>query len=93
MPLLERPLDALVQLLVASRCFNRPEIASADDCCVLCVEVEGEVDLVEGAQIEVLRCHRVSYVVTLALSHRALTFIALDVDSLGLSAYYRIYRV
>jgi hypothetical protein len=46
---LERLLDALVQLLVAAGGLDGPEVASADDGCVLGVEVEGEVDLVERA--------------------------------------------
>jgi hypothetical protein len=46
---LERLLDALVQLLVAAGGLDGPKVASADDGCVLGVEVEGEVDLVERA--------------------------------------------
>lgn len=49
MPFLERPLDSLVQLLVASGRFGGIEVAAADDGRVLRVEIEGEVDLVEGA--------------------------------------------
>ena len=46
---LERLLNALVQLLIAAGGLDGPEVASADDGCVLGVEVEGEVDLVECA--------------------------------------------
>jgi hypothetical protein len=46
---LERLLDTLVQLLVAAGGLDGPEVTSADDGRVLGVEVEGEVDLVEGA--------------------------------------------
>lgn len=54
----ERVLDALVELLIAAGCFDGPEIAAANDRGVLSVEIEREVDLVEGAQIKVLRVAR-----------------------------------
>ena len=49
MPGFERVLDALVQFLIAAGCFDSPKVAAADDRGVLGVEIEGEVDLVEGA--------------------------------------------
>lgn len=52
----ESVFDALVEFLIAAGCFDGPEIASANDGSVCGVEVEGDVDLVEGAQIEVLQC-------------------------------------
>lgn len=55
MPLLERLLDALVEFLVAPCCLDGPEVAAADDGGVLGIEVEGKVDFMEGAQVEVLR--------------------------------------
>lgn len=75
-PLLERPLNALVQLLIAAGRLYRPDIASSDNGRVLRVEVEGEVDLVEGAEVEILRGSRISYIIPLALSPRKHTFIA-----------------
>jgi hypothetical protein len=45
----ERVLDALVELLIAAGCFDGPEVAAANYCGVLGVEIEREVDLVEGA--------------------------------------------
>src|SRR5690242_4692797 len=70
-PGFECVLDALVEFLIAAGCFDSPEVAAADDGRILGVEVESEVDLVECAQIKVLRVARVSYIITSLNASRA----------------------
>jgi hypothetical protein len=53
-PVLERLLDPLVQLLVAPRGLRCVEVTSSKYGRVLGLEVEGRVDLVDTADIKVL---------------------------------------
>jgi hypothetical protein len=55
MPVLECLLYALVQLLVAPSGLCRIQVATAEDGAILSVEVERLIDLMEGAQVEVLQ--------------------------------------
>lgn len=51
MTLFEGALDALIELFVATRGFDGPNIAASDNSGIGGVEVEGEIDLVHGSTI------------------------------------------